>query len=171
LHLTERGRARPFGAVPRPVFYETLQALRQDRVDRYSPRGRPNGAGGWLVKAQSGRGGDAEGGMSAAKLPRACGGCLGARRRRRAWKTAISPGELSNERRSRGARIGTHSIHRCVWRTGGTETSQYPQEEKAKATPSVAASERGPSPNRPDSSGRGCRTRLPSMGRSYQGHH
>src|SRR5262249_50222707 len=40
----------------------------------------------------------AERGINAAKLLRACGGCLGARRRRRAWKTAISPGELSNER-------------------------------------------------------------------------
>jgi hypothetical protein len=39
-----------------------------------------------------------EGGVNAAKLLRACGGCLGARRRRRAWKTAKSPGELSNER-------------------------------------------------------------------------
>ena len=39
----------------------------------------------------------AEDGINAAKLLRACGGCLGARRRRRAWKTAISPGELSNE--------------------------------------------------------------------------
>jgi hypothetical protein len=28
-------------------------------------------------------------------------------------------------------------------RTGGSEPSQYPQEEKAKAIPSVAASERG----------------------------
>jgi hypothetical protein len=34
--------------------------------------------------------------INAAKLRRACGGCLGARRRRRAWKTAISPGEWSN---------------------------------------------------------------------------
>ena len=33
-----------------------------------------------------------------AKLLRAHGGCLGVRRLRRAWKTAISPGELSNER-------------------------------------------------------------------------
>jgi len=32
------------------------------------------------------------------KLLRAHGGCLGVRRRGRAWKTAISPGELSNER-------------------------------------------------------------------------
>jgi hypothetical protein len=38
-----------------------------------------------------------EGWINAVKLLRACGGCLGARRRRRAWKTAISPGELSNE--------------------------------------------------------------------------
>ena len=38
-----------------------------------------------------------EGEVNAAKLLRACGGCLGARRRRRAWKTAISPAELSNE--------------------------------------------------------------------------
>ena len=33
-----------------------------------------------------------------AKLLRAHGGCLGVRRLRRAWKTAISPGKLSNER-------------------------------------------------------------------------
>ena len=39
-----------------------------------------------------------EGGINAAKLLRACGGCLGARRRRRAWKTAISAGEPSNGR-------------------------------------------------------------------------
>ena len=33
-----------------------------------------------------------------AKLLRAHGGCLGVRRLRRAWKTAISLGKLSNER-------------------------------------------------------------------------
>ena len=33
-------------------------------------------------------------------------------------------------------------------RTGGSEPSQYPQEEKANAIPSVAASESGTSPNR-----------------------
>jgi hypothetical protein len=44
-----------------------------------------------------GRKPDAEGKINAAKLLRACGGCLGARRRRRAWKTAKSPEELSNE--------------------------------------------------------------------------
>jgi hypothetical protein len=32
--------------------------------------------------------------------------------------------------------------------TGGIETSQYPEEEKATATPLVAASETGYSPNR-----------------------
>ena len=33
-----------------------------------------------------------------AKLLRVYGGCLGVRRLRRAWKTAISQGKLSNER-------------------------------------------------------------------------
>src|SRR2546426_11479929 len=33
-------------------------------------------------------------------------------------------------------------------RTRGTETSQYPEEEKATAIPLVAASERGPAPTR-----------------------
>ncbi len=32
--------------------------------------------------------------------------------------------------------------------TGGIETSQYPQEQKATATPQVAASERGPAQTR-----------------------
>src|ERR1700731_4589101 len=39
--------------------------------------------------------------------------------------------------------------------TGGTETSQYPEEEKATATPRVAASETGYSPN--CRSGTACR--------------
>ena len=33
-------------------------------------------------------------------------------------------------------------------RTRGTETSQYPEEEKSTEMPGVAASETGPSPNR-----------------------
>ena len=66
------------------------------------------------------------------KLLRARGGCLGVIRIR-AWKAAISPGELLNERRSRNARA-----------TQGTETSQYLEEKKSTETPSVAASERGP---------------------------
>ena len=36
------------------------------------------------------------------------------------------------------------SIPECPSETRGTETSQYPEEKKATATPSVAASERGP---------------------------
>ena len=66
------------------------------------------------------------------KLLRARGGCLGVIRIR-AWKAAICPGELPNERRSRNSR-----------ETRGTETSQYPEEKKSTETPSVAASERGP---------------------------
>ncbi len=34
-------------------------------------------------------------------------------------------------------------IPRCPLETRGTETSQYPEEEKSTETPSVAASERG----------------------------
>ena len=34
-----------------------------------------------------------------------------------------------------------------VRRTGGTETSQYPEEEESIEMPEVAASETGPSPN------------------------
>lgn len=41
--------------------------------------------------------------------------------------------------------------------TQGTETSQYLEERKSTETPSVAASESGPSPNR--SSDRGCGNR------------
>jgi hypothetical protein len=65
------------------------------------------------------------------KLLRARGGCLGVIRIR-AWKAAICPGELLNERRSRDSRA-----------TQGTETSQYLEEKKSTETPSVAASERG----------------------------
>ena len=42
--------------------------------------------------------GEGEREVNAVKLLRAYGGCLGARRRRRAWKTAKSPVELLNER-------------------------------------------------------------------------
>jgi hypothetical protein len=65
------------------------------------------------------------------KFLRARGECLGVISIR-AWKAAISPGELPNERRSRNAR-----------ETQGTETSQYLEERKSTETPSVAASERG----------------------------
>ena len=65
------------------------------------------------------------------KLLRARGGCLGVIRIR-AWKAAISPGELPNEHRARNTR-----------ETQGTETSQYLEEKKSTETPLVAASERG----------------------------
>jgi hypothetical protein len=77
------------------------------------------------------------------KLLRARGECLGVIRIR-AWKAAISPGELPNERRSRNARA-----------TQGTETSQYLEERKSTETPSVAASERGPAQTGRKSA-RGC---------------
>ena len=43
-------------------------------------------------------------------------------------------------------------------RTRGTETSQYPQEEKSNEIPLVAASERGRAQTDRLLSGRGCRT-------------
>ena len=45
-----------------------------------------------------------------------------------------------------GARVPSSPV--TVKRTRGTETSQYPEEEKSTEMPQVAASERGPSPNR-----------------------
>jgi hypothetical protein len=67
--------------------------------------------------------------------------------------TAKSHGELSTERRSVDVRMGKPG-HRHGWSlppehigrvegTGGIETSQYPEERKATATPLVAASEEG----------------------------
>jgi hypothetical protein len=77
------------------------------------------------------------------KFLRARGGCLGVIRIR-AWKAAISPGELPNERRARNAR-----------KTQGTETSQYLEEKKSTETPSVAASEGGRAQTGRDTA-RGC---------------
>ena len=67
--------------------------------------------------------------------------------------TAKSHGELSTKLRSVDLRMGKpgkgHALSpqpehiRLVEGTGGTETSQYPEEEKATATPLVAASEEG----------------------------
>ena len=45
-----------------------------------------------------------------------------------------------------GTRHGVSSLPECIGRpvvTRGSETSQYPQEEKAKAIPLVVVSERG----------------------------
>ena len=67
--------------------------------------------------------------------------------------TAKSCGEPSTRPRSADVRMGKPSTRHGVlpWSeyigpeegTGGIETSQYPEERKATATPSVAASEEG----------------------------
>jgi hypothetical protein len=83
---------------------------------------------------------------------RAPGGCLGAKRRRRTWHAATSPGEPRagfdpgiSEWGNPPQRWGTAArIDRAAGRTRGTETSQYPEERTSTETPSVAASERGP---------------------------
>ncbi len=87
------------------------------------------------------------------KLLRACGGCLGVRRRRRAWLAAISFGEpqagVDPEIPDWGnpARvIPGHPVAEYIGhgrRTRGTETSQYPLEKKSNEIPQVVASERG----------------------------
>jgi hypothetical protein len=51
-----------------------------------------------IAEAAHGPGSIEEPWIHVAKLTRAHGGCLGVRRLRRAWKTAISLGELSYER-------------------------------------------------------------------------
>jgi hypothetical protein len=67
-----------------------------------------------------------------------------------------------------GTRRASRPVTRATARerTRGTETSQYPVEEKSSEMPLVAASERGrglpvrgPGLNRPPSRGRGCRSR------------
>ena len=77
------------------------------------------------------------------QAPKGAGG-MPRRHQIRAWKAAISPGELPNEHRSRNPRA-----------TQGTETSQYLVEEKSTETPLVAASERGPAQTGRDTA-RGC---------------
>ena len=67
--------------------------------------------------------------------------------------TAISHGELSTELRSVDVRMGKPGTRNGVSLqaehiglgegTGGIETSKYPEERKATATPLVAASETG----------------------------
>ena len=66
---------------------------------------------------------------------------------------AISHGELPTELRSVDVRMGKPGTRHGVSLrpeyigpvegTGGIETSEYPEEEKATATPLVAASEKG----------------------------
>ena len=88
------------------------------------------------------------------KVSRAHGGCLGAGSRRRARQAAIVPGEAhtafdpgvpewGNPRGVDPARPHLNEIG-CAAATGGTETSQYPEEEKSTEIPGVAASETGP---------------------------
>ena len=83
---------------------------------------------------------------------------------------AISHGELPIKLRSVDLRMGKpgkgHALSpppEHIGReegTGGTETSQYPEEEKSSERPVVVASEAGRSPNRGRfASLRGCRTR------------
>ncbi len=70
---------------------------------------------------------------------------------------AISHGELSTKRRSVDIRMGKPNTRSGVLLqperiglaegTRGIETSQYPEERKANATPLVAASEKGNSLN------------------------
>ncbi len=87
------------------------------------------------------------------KLLRAHGGCLGVERRRRAWLAAKSSGESQADVDPEMPEWGNparvipgHPVAEYIGhgrRTGGTETSQYPQEQKSKEIPQVVASERG----------------------------
>ena len=97
-------------------------------------------------------GGDAKKSL-VVKLVRAFGGCLGAKRRRRTWLAAKSHGELQtsvdpwisewgNPYRVMSVERGAEYIG-AAQRTRGSETSQYPQEEKSTEIPLVVASERG----------------------------
>jgi hypothetical protein len=89
------------------------------------------------------------------KFLRANGECLGIWSRRRTYKSAISLGELIIELWSEDFRMG--KPRQALWvtwwlppeyigrveGTGGSETSQYPQEEKTIVIPLVVASEPG----------------------------
>jgi hypothetical protein len=72
-----------------------------------------------------------EGGINAAKLLRACGGCLGAKRR-----------DVEDCDKLGGV-VKRALIPRCLIKTRRTETSKYPEERKSTETPLVVASERG----------------------------
>jgi len=81
------------------------------------------------------------------KLERAYSGCLGARRRRRAWQAAKSLGESRAGIDPRipewGNLIWVIPYHLLKRATRGTETSKYPEEKKETSIPLVVASERG----------------------------
>ena len=111
------------------------------------------------------RGEDAEGearccgssGEAEAKQDRVERGCLGARSRRRARRAAKRDRGVACKRRAGRTRMGQPAIVRavasaaecigCARGTGGTETSQYPEEQKSTERPGVVASETGRSPN------------------------
>jgi hypothetical protein len=82
------------------------------------------------------------------RAKRACSGCLGTGGRRRAWLAARSLGEpqagVDPGVPEWGNLAGVNPVIRLSRRrTWGTETSQYLEEEKARAIFRVAASERG----------------------------
>ena len=62
---------------------------------------------------------------------------------RSAAKQALTRRFPNGETRPWSCRVIPSRIHRVGRRTGGTETSKYPEEEKANAIPLVAASETG----------------------------
>ncbi len=63
---------------------------------------------------------------------------------RGAANQALLPGDVRMGKPGTGHAVSLRSEHiGPVEVTRGTETSQYPEEEKATAIPSVAASERG----------------------------
>ena len=103
-------------------------------------------------RADPGRGGRAAG-ISGGQAVRAHDGCLGDGRRRRTRQAAIVPGEAhaaldpgvsewSNPAPFSGAPPPREHMARRRG-TGGSETSQYPEEKKSTEIPQVAASERG----------------------------
>ena len=73
---------------------------------------------------------------------------------REAGKQALIRGCLNEETQRRNPPLPATEFIGCAEQTQGTETSKYLEEQKETSIPSVAASERGTSPNR-DSS-RGC---------------
>lgn len=87
------------------------------------------------------------------KILRAHGGCLGIGSRRRTWQAAISRGEgqapfdprISEWGNPAGVEPSNPELNQIGSEeaTRGTETSQYPEEEKSNETPKVAASEMG----------------------------
>ena len=81
---------------------------------------------------------------------------VGCEKPRRAVKQASTRGCPNGETRHGESRVVVTWIHSVAMLTGGSETSQYPEENKSIEIPLVAASERGPSPNRRNTFRRGC---------------